>query len=269
MTRLSSASFVRFFGAGAVACNGFGPPVGGSNDGPRWIAIESPAVSSCSADLRVEMLSEEVSRQMMSSRDLSRRPAGDLPASAATFKEIALFANRAGESLGMPAAYNLSAEGPLVNLCAPGVRLPTPAEWLAGVTAGPTRESEWCRTDNFADASLGILPPLKGAKLECSDGFSGVAPTDAFPPNEKGFRNMGGNVLEAVQHLGRRDPFTGREWDQIEFRGPLEAGEGPAVALMGANYMISPHEFSTTPEFYPDDGAEGFRLVRVLDDGGR
>lgn len=79
-----------------------------------------------------------------------------------------------------------------------GKQLPTEAQWERAARAGhegrrfPWGDEEWATEEARCNVWQGVFP----SRNDCTDGHNGLAPVDAFAPNDFGLYNMVGNCWE-------------------------------------------------------------------------
>jgi formylglycine-generating enzyme required for sulfatase activity len=170
----------------------------------------------------------------------------------------------------LPRAYR-EAEGGLVPVDPPtaGYRLPTEAEWaFAARFAGRTAALKFPWGDrlppapgsaNFADLSAAnTLPEILE---DYQDRHPATAPVDAFAPDERGLRQMGGNVAEWVQDVYTTAPSRSGTLDV----DPIGPADGSLHVIRGSSWMDA--TVSELRLSYRDYGGEarpdvGFRIAR-------
>ncbi|MEM8931071.1 MAG: PEGA domain-containing protein [Acidobacteriota bacterium] len=154
-----------------------------------------------------------------------------------------------------------------------GYRLPTEAEWawLARYPDGPgePRKYPWgaslpipSKAGNFADTSASEVLP--GALGDYTDGHPTTAAVDAYPPDARGLRQLGGNVAEWVHDVYvLRPPLGGA----IE-RDPVGPPRGALHSIRGSSWMHSTiTELRLSFRDYGKDARPdvGFRVARWID----
>ena len=75
-------------------------------------------------------------------------------------------------------------------------RLPTVAEWREAAGEPNFSRDNICSYANIYDISSNATNRFGNAYFECDDKFANTAPVGSFPPNNKGYFDMYGNVKE-------------------------------------------------------------------------
>ncbi len=180
------------------------------------------------------------------------------PVAGVTWRDAAQFCNWLSEKSGLPQAYAFDAQGVLVGFDAAslGYRLPTELEWEAA--AGRLRPLGGVATP-FANLS-GRERSADRHLTDYVDGYSDVAPTDAFPANPLGLYGMAGNVAEWVTdyYADRPDPLPN------DYFGP---STGIDHIVKGGSYLTFDWRDITVRQrrFVTDQQPDvGFRVARWL-----
>lgn len=126
-------------------------------------------------------------------------------------------------------------------------RMMSEAEWEYVARAGSTTPFFWgsdpeqaCVNANLLDASASASMVVSGTPTRCSDGYPGLSPAGAFPPNRFGVRDMVGNVWTWVADCyevpypkapldGR--PYLGGSCDRRSVRGASWATTVPRARV--------------------------------------
>jgi formylglycine-generating enzyme required for sulfatase activity len=149
--------------------------------------------------------------------------------------------------------------------------LPTEAEWAwaTRTDGGKLLKFPWGeafppppQSENYADESAaGIVGTVfKGYQ----DGFAVSAPVGRFPPNAKGFFDLGGNVAEWVH-----DVYTINSEVEAMAVDPVGAAEGKYHVIRGASWAHGTlTELRLSFRDYNSEGREdvGFRVARYLEE---
>jgi formylglycine-generating enzyme required for sulfatase activity len=168
-----------------------------------------------------------------------------------------------------------------------GKRLPTEAEWEFAAWGGKPQTSRYYWGDEFTPGGKFMCNTYTGkfpVKDTQEDGFAGVAPVKAFPPNGFGLYDMAGNVWNWCADVYRIDAHAvavqqlqaAGEQCRVNPTGPTGAFN-PARQVVGAMERVTKGGSYLCSESYcesyrpsarrgtpPDTGSEhvGFRCVR-------
>jgi hypothetical protein len=122
-----------------------------------------------------------------------------LPMVCISFLDAVRFANRMSARDGLASAYHLVEDAATGEWTAEwqqdasGWRLPTRAEWRAGIE-WPGGLADPCAENGADDVFFFYFPPGRGKT--CGDGYTGLAPVGSFPPGPHGVRDGYGNASE-------------------------------------------------------------------------
>jgi sulfatase modifying factor 1 len=168
------------------------------------------------------------------------------PARGAPFVEVVAFCNRLSELEGLAPAYRIDGDNIVVDLDAPGYRLPTEAEWERAA-----------RLDGSSLTSGGDLDAFAWHRKN-----SGVRPHDVGGkrPDASGLYDLTGNVREWV--FDRYDL-----WSTAPATDPTGSERGGERVVRGGSYADErPNLRIADREHYPGavtDPTIGFRLART------
>ena len=117
-------------------------------------------------------------------------------------------------------------------------RMPTEAEWEMGCRGGSVwKRFPWGdrlpgdKDTNFGDGN----PKLPESLTTVNDGYEYVSPVRAFPPNEYGLYDMGGNVMQWVE-----DWYDRNYYETSPLEDPKGPGTGTGRVNKGGNWYASP-----------------------------
>ncbi|HEX4232510.1 MAG TPA: formylglycine-generating enzyme family protein [Bryobacteraceae bacterium] len=147
-----------------------------------------------------------------------------------------------------------------------GKRLPTEAEWEFAARAGfeqkrfPWGDDLTPDNQHLCNIWQGEFPYLDTGE----DGYAGVAPVDAFPPNRFGFYTITGNVWEWCS-----DWFSPDHHEMATRVNPIGPLSGKARAMRGGSYLChasycNRYRVSARTANTPDSSTTniGFRCAR-------
>ncbi|MDP6436660.1 MAG: PEGA domain-containing protein [Gammaproteobacteria bacterium] len=209
-----------------------------------------------------------------SGADKYRELAGDdHPVVMLSWQDAAAYCNWLSEKEGLQPAYVVET-GKLQMRLPPtnGYRLPTEAEWAWVArygAAGKERKYPWgsglpppANSGNYADMSAEDVATNTISGF--NDGYPVTSPGAAFPPNEAGIYDLGGNVSEWVNDYYAIGGSTQNV--QVD---PLGPGTGEYHVIRGSSWRQS--SISELRLAYRDFGDKGrldvgFRLARYVED---
>ena len=173
----------------------------------------------------------------------------ELPVESVSWYDAVLFCNRLSEALGLRAAYDASGQELLLDLDAPGFRLPTEAEWETAARSG---EDLLYSGSSDVDAVAWYWGNTGGL----------TQPVGRKKPNGVGLYDMSGNVAEWT--WDRYGPYT----TDSEVTDPLGADEGEIRTCRGGSAFNLPTDLRVAArcaQVRPDERYHflGFRLVRT------
>jgi formylglycine-generating enzyme required for sulfatase activity len=198
---------------------------------------------------------------------------GDQPVVNVSWNEAALFCNWLSRLDGLPPFY-LEENGQVVawDPDSHGYRLPTEAEWAFVARIGPGGDPMMFPWDsgvypppkvveNYADQGAADIVTFVLSNYD--DGFPVSAPVGSFPPNQKGFFDMSGNVSEWVNDYFETRPVRGEP-----LLDPTGPAEGSRHVVRGASWAkASRSELRLAYRNSGQDGnlETGFRIARYVD----
>lgn len=179
-------------------------------------------------------------------------PHPDHPITGLNWYRVAAFCNGLSALDGFDPAYAIRGRQVTVDPTRNGWRLPTEAEWMAAAGAPPTEHP--CSVGNIRDRSETGDPDL------CDDGFAGLSPVKAHPPNELGVYGIHGNAAE----------WTADAWASLPGRRVTDPrpDQGSTRVIKGPSYLTPPEQAriqARHAQRADEPRADlGFRVVRTL-----
>lgn len=192
------------------------------------------------------------------------------PVTCVDWYDAIALANALSAAERLTPAYTVTGTNVVVDLSAPGYRLPTEAEWQHMARAGDDRlygavssESSLCSIGNVAGRATRAKDRAGLPPIPCDDGYEAIAPAGRFRANDYGLYDLVGNAWEWTWDVYTPTPEAGARL--TDWTGPRS---GPERVLKGGSWFNPATVLRTSNRYSQAPGGRsavvGFRLVRTF-----